>query len=114
MTTEVAKRISQAWLDQKNQLLAITRKELNDGSLNPSYVSLQSEIEQAEEDKSRWDAFENWVSQNFDARLNRYPVKTASGRLDAWSCFYSKSKNQVLSFEFAWGKYQEAVAKDSE
>jgi hypothetical protein len=110
MTTEVAKRISQAWLDQKNQLLAITRKELSNGSLNPSYVSLQSEIEQAEEDKNRWDAFESWVNQNFDARINRYPVKTAEGQVDA--CFYSKAKNQVLSFEFAWVKYQEAVAKE--
>jgi len=106
MTSNVPSRINQRWIDSKIQSLSLTRKEFEDGNLNPNYVQLQSEIEQAEEEKRRWDAFADWVLRKLEAKVNIYPVKTTSGRLDAGTCFYSKNQNKVWSFEVAWALYE--------
>ena len=107
MTRPIPKRISQAWIDNANRTLQITVKEIK-GEANPSYVSLLQEVEQAEADKQNWDTFADWVSETLDARVNRYPVRTSNGRLDAGTVFYSKASNKVWTFELAWKKFCEA------
>ena len=91
----VPKKISTKWLGQ--QKAVNVAKDIN-GEPNPSYVSQQKEIAEAEAELARWEKFLA-VAASKGFRENAYSGKTKSGvTLDAGRGFYTKENGRVVLF----------------
>ena len=108
--TTIPKRISKRWLSQKQGLLQITVKTLNDGTPNPAYAALEAEVSEAAAELARWQAFEGWVKASLGMVVNAYPLRTKSQTYEPGQVFLKKDKatgqTTFLTKQAAWEKSQ--------
>lgn len=115
MNTNLPKRISQKWLQQKKTSLGYTRKVTEDGEVNPSYTELETEVREAEQELERWNNFESWVKTKLDMILNIYPLRTGKQTYEPSQVFLKKCKTTgqttFMTRQQAWEEYLKEMAK---
>ena len=105
----VPARINPRWLSQRKTFLGCTRKVKNDGTPNPVYSDLVSEIESAEREMARREAFEAWVKAEKRAILNQYPLRADGQIFEPGKVFFSKDRAtgvvKVYLVQAAWESF---------
>jgi hypothetical protein len=110
-STSIPKRISNRWLEGRRAVLRMTAKTAHDGTPNPAYAELETEVAEAAAELARWEAFEGWVKGTLGLTLNTYPHRAEGRTYEPGQVFLKKDKatgrTDFLTKQAAWEKYEE-------
>ena len=110
MTTTAAKRPyfpNYRWVKQAKNRLQYVAKEIS-GEPNPSYLALEQEIAQWEQNDSEWQDFCSFVESRYGfSRLNRYAIRKNGEHHEPYTAFYGTFSGVMkwISIDEAWQSY---------